>query len=241
MRTRIIIGLLAAVLVATALITFYNFISSPTDENLFADSPGKLMFAQSLDVPSDSVSIDEGDILVAVNGIKSKDRSPVEMRQVIAQIPADSIVRLEVNQSRKMKYGKFRIQAGALRNALFQSIDSTVLVISVTPEGASDRAGMKMGDVIERINGQKFHDAQEADRILRRAQSGGSFTYEVLRGRDRLTLNVVLAAFGIPLANLIFTLAGLVLSRHRSLHRPQTSSTQGRPTPSSSNSSCLAL
>lgn len=224
MKNRILFGLLAAILVVTALITFYNFTSSPTDENIFTDSPGKLMFARPLEIPSDNVSIDEGDILVAFNGIKGKDKTPEEMRQAILRIPQDSVVRLEVNQSRKMKYGKFKVPAGSLRDMVFLPVDSTVIVTIVAPGGASDRAGMLPGDVIEKINGQRFSNAQEADRILRRARSGGSFTYDILRGSNRLTLNVVLAAFGIPLATLILSLAGFVylgIGAFIALKRPQ--------------------
>jgi serine phosphatase RsbU (regulator of sigma subunit) len=224
MKNRIFISLLAAVLFGTALVTLYNFASSPTDENVFTNAPGKLMFAEPLEIPADSVSIQEGDILVAVNGIKSKVRTIEEIRRAIAQIPRDSVVALEVNQSKRMKYGKYRVRASVLQAVPFVPIDSTVLVIGVTPGGASDRAGMQIGDLITRINGQTFSTDQEADRILRRAQSGGSFTYEVLRGRSRLTLNVVLAAFGIPLANLIFSLAGFVylgIGAFIALKRPQ--------------------
>ncbi len=210
MKPRIFIGLLTAVLVVTTSITFYRFASSPTDENLFTDSPGKLMFAAPVDVPSDSISVREGDILVEVNGINGKGKTAGEMRKALAESLRDSVVTLVVNQSTRMMYGKYRVHAQTLRGVPFEPIDSTVIVVGVTPGGASDRAGMLVGDVIERINGQKFGTALEADRILRRSQSGGSFTYEVLRGKDRLTLNVVLAAFGFPLANLIFSLAGLV-------------------------------
>jgi phosphoserine phosphatase RsbU/P len=210
MKTRLLLGLLAALLVITTLITFYNFVSSPTDENIFTDTSGKLMFAERLEIPSDGVKIEAGDILVNVFGIYGKEKSSSDIRRAIAEIPPDSVVPMDVIQSHGLKYGRYRVHAGALRKASFESIDSTVIVISVAPGGASDRAGMKVGDIIERINAQRFRNAQEADRILRRSQSGGSFTYEVLRGKERLTLNVVLAAFGIPLAFLIFSLAGLV-------------------------------
>jgi serine phosphatase RsbU (regulator of sigma subunit) len=181
------------------------------------------MFAAPLEIPPDG-GIQEGDILVEVNKVHSKDKTAAEMRKLIAESLRDSVVLLGVNQSARKMYSTYRVRNDVLRMIPFESIDSTLIVLSVTPGGASDRAGMLAGDIIERINGQRFGTALEADRILRRAQSGGSFTYEVLRGRNRLTLNVVLAAFGIPLANLIFSLAGLVylgIGTFIAIKRPQ--------------------
>ena len=65
------------------------------------------------------------------------------------------------------------LPAPALLDAL-RSIDNTVLVMQVTPGGASDRAGMLPGDVITRINGQGFSGALDADRIMRASQVGRS-------------------------------------------------------------------
>ncbi len=210
MKNRVLLGLLALVLVATTLVTFYNFASSPTDENIFTDSPGKFLFTAPLPLSPDSGNIEEGDILAEINGVHSKGKTLGEARYLFEESLKDSVVTLGVNQTKRRSYGKYRVRSEVLRQASLEPIDSTVIVVSVAPGGASDRAGMLPGDIIERIDRQKFSNAQEADRILRRASSGGSYTYEVLRGKDRLILNVVLAGFGFPLANLIFSLAGLV-------------------------------
>ncbi|HNX98783.1 MAG TPA: PDZ domain-containing protein, partial [Candidatus Aminicenantes bacterium] len=53
---------------------------------------------------------------------------------------------------------------------LFAGNTPRIKVIQVTPGGASDRAGMKAGDEIVAINGQRFRDAMEADQIMRRHQ-----------------------------------------------------------------------
>jgi sigma-B regulation protein RsbU (phosphoserine phosphatase) len=210
MKTRILLGLIAVVLLVTALVTFYTYVSSPTDENLFADSPGKLMFAAPLPISAEGGGIRTGDVLLGVNGVYSKGKSTEEVREQLLRSLQDSIVVLEVYRAGDRMTYTYHVHGEVLRRAPLESVDSTVVVVGVTPGGASDRAGMLVGDFIEKINGQNFGTAMEADRILRRAQSGGSFTYEIIRGGDRLTLNVVLATFGIPLANLIFTLAGFI-------------------------------
>ncbi|RPH37080.1 hypothetical protein EHM92_03465, partial [bacterium] len=130
MKTRIIIGLLAAILVGTTLVTFYNYASSPTDENIFTDSPGKFMFAAPLDVPSDSISIQEGDILVEINGSHGKGKTLAEVRQMLAQAFRDSAFALVgVNQSKKMVYRRYSVRTELLRSVPLEPIDSTALVV----------------------------------------------------------------------------------------------------------------
>ena len=83
-----------------------------------------------------------------------------------------------------------------------------MLVVQVTPGGASDRAGMLPGDVITRINGQGFSGALDADRIMRTSQVGRVSAYDVLRDGESVTLEVRLSAFGIGIGALILFLVG---------------------------------
>jgi serine phosphatase RsbU (regulator of sigma subunit) len=85
----------------------------------------------------------------------------------------------------------------------------TVVVIAVVPGGASDRAGMRPGDVITRINGQTFTTALEADLVMRRGQTGRTTAYEILRGGRPVTLQVKLAAFGFTLGAAAAFLSGI--------------------------------
>jgi serine phosphatase RsbU (regulator of sigma subunit) len=85
-----------------------------------------------------------------------------------------------------------------------------VTVIAVAKGGASDRAGMKVGDVIVRINGKTFSNAYEADRIMRAGGAGNVVEYVVLRDGKEVTLQVVLASFGINIVILILFLTGIL-------------------------------
>jgi hypothetical protein len=93
---------------------------------------------------------------------------------------------------------------------IFQDSENGVTVISVTKGGASDRAGMQVGDVITRINGKTFENAIEADLILRRIEPGSLVEYIILRDDRELRLDVRLALFGINIYILFFFLTGLV-------------------------------
>jgi len=104
----------------------------------------------------------------------------------------------------------FRVATRELSKGMAITLPTSVVVIDVTPGGASDRAGMKVGDMITRINDKEFQDAQGADLLLRRGVSGKASTYDVVRDGQSITLHVTLAEFGFALSLLIFCLAGLV-------------------------------
>ena len=91
-----------------------------------------------------------------------------------------------------------------------RSINNTVIVVEVTPGGASDRAGMVPGDVITRINGQGFAGSLDADRVMRASHVGRETAYDVLRNNEPLTLEVRLSAFGISIGALLLSIVGLL-------------------------------
>jgi len=86
---------------------------------------------------------------------------------------------------------------------VFQDSKDGVKVISIVPDGASERAGMEIGDVILSINNQAFQNAKEANAILKQTKPGDYITYVVQRGNDQLTLNVLIARVGIDWAILL--------------------------------------
>ncbi|HEX9006830.1 MAG TPA: PDZ domain-containing protein, partial [Bacteroidota bacterium] len=219
---RLLLGGLSLGLLIIILVTFYNFGSIPTDENVFVNIPSSLYISRpftDLEASWSSGRKDRagkpwqdylrgGDFVTGVNGQKVDHLE--KFREMLRNTPADSAVRLTVVRTAEDAKGELSIRRGDLPDSLVTELPAGAAVTQVIEGGASDRAGMHVGDVIVRINGQSFKDAQEADRILRRAQSGRAFTYEVLRGPSQLTLWVTLAQFGFPLAMLVLTLSGVV-------------------------------
>lgn len=82
---------------------------------------------------------------------------------------------------------------------IFAGSDSTIIVESVAPGGASDRAGMKEGDKIFSINGYRFKGALEADKILRDSKPGSVMVYEIFRNGEKKTLFVQAATIGVSI------------------------------------------
>ncbi|MBN2089530.1 SpoIIE family protein phosphatase [candidate division KSB1 bacterium] len=86
-----------------------------------------------------------------------------------------------------------------------------IVVIQVEPGGASDRAGLKVGDVINQINHQSFKDRFEADAIMRSNSPGSILQYDILRDDQPLQIFVQLARIQVRLYYLLFCATGLML------------------------------
>jgi phosphoserine phosphatase RsbU/P len=106
----------------------------------------------------------------------------------------------------------------------FRNSPDGVMVFAVLENGASERAGIKVGDVILSINDKTFETAAQATRILRHAKPGDIIKYAVRRGDEILQLKVVLAKFGIDWAvlfSLVITIATVGVGWFVALARPE--------------------
>ncbi len=211
------------VLFFQAIFTFYRFISTPTDENWFRNAPSRFMVVKSIHAETlskkkftgsqpqfaatsfDSIMV--GDLILAVNNGSLKTMKDVY--EALEDGPQDDI-RFEILRPSLNYILTFRTQRSSLPPEFLVLLPNYVYVTDVIPRGASERAGMKTGDLILRINEQEFTNANEADQILRLGQIGKSLKYEILRNNQFVQLNVTLAQFGIPIALLLFTLSGVL-------------------------------
>jgi serine phosphatase RsbU (regulator of sigma subunit) len=226
---RMLFGALIAFLLIFSLYNSIRYFSSPTDENLFTNVPSHYYVTESFTIEqSDDAhlsSINAGDLLLYINSKPFEDIT--EFSEILKQIPLEKKLSLTVFRPSSGKTFTSFVTKSALPADFLREIPPAVYVISVTEGGASDRAGMKAGDLILRINNQNFEDMFDADRLLREGKAGKASRYEILRNNQILILNVVLAKFGIPLALLTSILCGLVYLGMGSfilLKRPQLKS-----------------
>ncbi len=215
--------ILFGVLLLQALMTLYTFFGTPTDENTFRNAPSRFMAVKNfpgalnakrsyigsipagVQTPMDSVIA--GDLFLAINDGKVKTMKDVY--DAIDESPRDEI-RFELLRPSLNTILTFVVKRKAIPKDFIVLVPKYVIVTDVTPGGASARGGMKIGDLILRINGQEFSDDKEADQILRLGQIGKSLKYDILRNNRFIELNIVLAKFGISISTLIFTLSGLL-------------------------------
>jgi len=225
-RFRIFYGVLVFCMVAIAAISLYRFAGSATDENLFSTTPGDLyitkpMIAQLIDdaadtgdpddIPAQRSSIDTirvGDLLLSINNRTISKAA--RLRKYLSKLPVDEQIELIVFRPAVARELTFRLPKSSIPDSSFRKIPSTVFITQVTEGGASDRAGLRVGDLIYRINDQRFKDQFEAMKILIFAQSGNTVAYDIIRNNKALTLTITLASAGIRLTVLMMVLCGLV-------------------------------
>ncbi len=78
----------------------------------------------------------------------------------------------------------------ALADGLGLARDWGVLVGDVTPDGPADQAGVKVGDLVETVNGRTMRNARQLEALIYRAPMKEKITLQVLRGKDQLSMDV---------------------------------------------------
>jgi S1-C subfamily serine protease len=71
--------------------------------------------------------------------------------------------------------------------------DTAVEVVSLEPRGPADSAGMQPGDILVTLNGKAVGGIDDLHRILGEEEIGAPKTIAVIRGTDRVEIEVVLA------------------------------------------------
>lgn len=82
--------------------------------------------------------------------------------------------------------------------AEFFGVKDGVLVKSVNKNSAAEKAGIKAGDVIVRIDDTKVNTTQEITAALRANRSKKTFTVTVVRNRKEMPLSVTIESSSVP-------------------------------------------
>lgn len=205
---RILFASTAVLLCLGAFWSFYLATLIPFDENYYTDVASRLYVYRA--VPGqDGQELRPGDMIQKISGVAVKTES--EAISVVRSKRDENAVEIQVLRPSLKADAFIKVSPDALQQRFCRELPYTVVnVIDVLKGGASDRAGMKIGDLIFRVNGSHFKSAVQADSILRSEQIGKTITYEVIRNNQELTLNVTLAKFGVTVPMLIFLIAGCI-------------------------------
>jgi S1-C subfamily serine protease len=76
--------------------------------------------------------------------------------------------------------------------AAFFGVKEGVLVRAVTKDSASEKAGMRAGDVIVKVDGEAVTGIHEIAGLVRAARGKRTFPVVIVRDKKELTLNVTL-------------------------------------------------
>jgi len=71
-------------------------------------------------------------------------------------------------------------------------VDHGALIVSVTPGGPADRAGLKPGDIIVQLAGKPVNDVSGLGVILLSKKPGDAISVQLYRGNQQQTVNVTL-------------------------------------------------
>jgi serine phosphatase RsbU (regulator of sigma subunit) len=200
---QLLFAVLAAILLAFASIALYLTATSVTDENVFVDASSFVYVTTGGEGGTAT-----GDVVLALSGHGVATFASLE--DALRSVGRDSL--LSVTFFRPAEQRKFTVTVtpAQLASLHLREIPNHVRVTSVAKDGASDRAGMKVGDLILRIKGQPFTTAQQADSLLKSGKPGTSYTYTVLRDNREIELYVTLASIGFTLRTLAFAMLGLL-------------------------------
>ena len=221
LQFRLLFGAGALFLLVLAAFNLHHSASYQTDENLFITSPSQLYVTQSFpaqaasnnklkaegEVASQSDSILVGDMLLRINEQTCDSVSTAQ--KILVQLAAAHDIEFLIFRPTRNHELRFNVKPTALPSHFLREIPRSVLITEVFENGASERAGMLVGDVILSINGQRFRDSAEADRIMRQAEANRATAYEVLRDNRVITLHVTLARYATTLATFLIVLIGL--------------------------------
>ena len=76
--------------------------------------------------------------------------------------------------------------------------DKGVLVIKVVPNSPAAKAGIRAGDVIQKLGGQAVTDANSVQKVVENSQIGGDLRLELRRNGQNLNIAVQPGAFPTP-------------------------------------------
>lgn len=212
------IALLATAAIVLAAVYHLGAGSSSTDENLFTTPPGPAYLLESIAVtpapgglpPARGVdTLRAGDLITAVDG--QAVASVEALRAHLAAVPPGTVVAVRARRASADAFVSGKVDAAALSTVGMRDVSRGALVIEVTKGGASDRAGMRVGDVIIRIAGKEFSSIFEADQRMRSGGVGRAYTYDVLRDGREVGLHITLARFGVQFVVVVALLTGLAM------------------------------
>ncbi len=216
---RLVFGAAVLFLLPLSLKNLYNKMNSGIDDNLFGFAAGNLYFlepvtAEPIDMtyeffsPEDLKTIRQGDLLVAVNG--NRVRKAPEAYALLGKLKPWQTAVLEVQKPEfRRALVKYRIKKSDLSRNFLKEIPRAVHIYDIVREGASDRAGLRRGDLIIAINGEPIRNLEQADFLVRRSIAGQHVPYRFIRNGEVKETFVIMTRFNIIYLDLVFQLSGI--------------------------------
>lgn len=174
-------------------------VSLPTDENFFSIPPSKIINLEAIlgyhNLNNESIvdTIPSGSLIVSINNNELVDTFVLKSLENFLEDPLN----VKFYDRVRNLYRAIFVHKQIFFRSKFEYLKSAVIIYWVKPGGTNEKSGLKPGDIIVSINGRSFRNSQEADNILINSSPEEPILYEVLRGTNKLQMNVNLSTFNI--------------------------------------------
>lgn len=213
---QIFISILSFCFVLLGTFYFVKLALTVSDENVFVSPPSEIYISDMTGSFSDLEkqqfydSAFVGSFVVGIDDIRldTVENQYSIFREHIETKKNNSIILTKYNWKEPLKV---RVPSSDLDKFTYENLTSTVVITYVYPNGVSDRAGLKPGDIVMEINNQAFDNIQEADRIIKQSKLGSKIDYLIRRNNLIFSKQVTLPKFGINLSQLLMMICGMFM------------------------------
>ncbi len=216
--------ILCAFFIALSIKNIHNFSSVVTDDNIYHDVPSKLYFANNiygnkrLGIEDNkevikSEEIKKGSLLLKLNNKKftSVERLYSYLDEIEDDLISIELFKPGINDSILGKRYSYYISKKDIDSNTFNEFRSSVIVSYVLKGGTSDKAGLRVGDLITKVNGNDFESAFEAFNLTLENSNNHNVFFTIYRKGKFSNINVKLTTIKLSF-NLLFTyIVGLLL------------------------------
>jgi len=215
-------------------------VTTKTDENYYSDLPTRFYVSKPIKAKLEGClakkkiqcKIDVGDLIVKVNGKIPKDTSELfvllyknQEKDSVDIVYADTrIINKDFSRSRSgfFNYKVVRVCKKDIPRDFIRYLNSAVFVGYVEKGGASERAGVRVGDYFVKVNGEPFKTAFEANEFIVKGEKGSYLRYEILRNNQTFECKIQIVRFQVSVNYLLlfiiaifYFLLGIVLTQSR--------------------------
>lgn len=213
---QIFISILSFCFVLLGTFYFVKLATSVSDENIFVTPPSELYISSLKNANNNDEKYKlydtafVGNFIVGIDDI-SLDTVKNQSALLESKQRDENSITLIVADFNLNTTNQIRIPSEDIDHLNIESVKSSVVITYVFPEGVSDRADLRRGDIVSRINGRKFNSVAEADKIIKTSRSGSAIDYLVRRKGHEFTKELILPKFGINLSQLLMMICGMFL------------------------------
>jgi serine phosphatase RsbU (regulator of sigma subunit) len=246
-KFRTIILLLSVLMIFAIVYNIINYASTVFSGTVYMKLPSSIYINQNLTVKNNKgadETIPAGSFILSLNGKTISTQE--EYENILKNYRKDSAVNIRIFNVVKGKgfsettqkatfealADTFSVKKSELQQYPVKFFKTGSFIGYVIPDGATDRAGLKSGDVLLTIRDRDVTMMQGQDkdgfdldfyRFFRSQPKGEPIPYKIVRAGESLTINVWIASFGIPTMVFFVVVCGLAfifLGLYYGLKRP---------------------